>query len=205
MKVVLATRNQHKVSEILQIWGEIPFEVLTLDHFPNMPAFIEDGNSFAENALKKARMVAQKTQLVSIADDSGLEVEVLNKRPGIFSARYAGLHASDRDNLQKVLRELREFKERRACFRCVAALVDPLGYETTMEGVLEGMICEQPLGKNGFGYDPIFVIPTLEKTLAQISSEEKNQISHRAQAFRQIKEVLLHKIRTREYPSSLSD
>jgi len=194
MQLVLATTNQHKLKEILQIWGKIPFEVLTLSSFPEIGPIEENGKTFTENALIKARTVSQKTGLMAIADDSGLEVDALEGRPGIYSARFAGENASDQQNLEKVLHDLHEiqanFNQSTARFRCVAALVDSSGKEITTDGTIEGVICESPRGKNGFGYDPIFLIPSEKRTLAEMSAEEKNQISHRAEAFRKMGKIL---------------
>jgi XTP/dITP diphosphohydrolase len=195
MKVVLATKNHHKVKEILEIWGEMPFEILTLDYFPEIGAIEESGETFRENALKKAREVASRTGLVTVSDDSGLEVDGLKGAPGVFSARYAGEGATDQDNNERLLREIRDIPlnspERKARFRCVAALVDPLGFETTVEGVVEGRVIDELRGRNGFGYDPLFLIPEKGLTTAEMSSQEKHSISHRARAFRRLKEVLI--------------
>lgn len=194
MQIVLATSNPHKLKEILQIWGKIPFEVLTLSSFPKIGPIEENGKTFLENALIKARAVSQKTGLIAIADDSGLEVDALEGRPGIYSARYAGEDASDLQNLEKVLEELHalqvDFNHCTARFRCVAALVHPSGKEITVEGTIKGTICKSPRGKNGFGYDPIFLIPSENRTLAEMSPDEKNKISHRAEAFRKMREIL---------------
>lgn len=201
--LVLATTNSHKLKEILQIWDKIPFDVLTLKDFPEIQSIEENGNSFAENALIKARTVSQKTGLMAIADDSGLEVDALKGAPGIYSARFAAkensiISPSDEENLKKVLEDLRsipvDFSQCRARFRSVAALVTPAGKEMITEGVIEGLICGTPRGTNGFGYDPIFMIPSKNKTFAEIESEEKNRISHRTQAFLKMKEVLLKEI-----------
>ncbi len=197
--LVLATTNSHKLKEILQIWGEIPFKILTLNDFPEIQSIEENGNSFAENALIKARNVSQKTGLSAIADDSGLEVDALKGAPGIYSARYAAkenslILPSDEENVKKVLANLRSisvnFSKCRARFCSVAALVTPAGKEMITEGVVEGLICETPRGVNGFGYDPIFMIPSKNKTFAEMESEEKNRISHRTQAFLKMKQIL---------------
>lgn len=195
--LVLATTNSHKLKEILQIWDKIPFEVLTLKDFPEIQSIEENGNSFAENALIKARIVSRKTGLPAIADDSGLEVDALKGAPGIYSARYAAKEnsltlPSDEENIKKVLADLHSvsvnFSECRARFRSVAALVTPAGKEMVTEGVVEGLICESPRGTNGFGYDPIFLIPSKNKTFAEMECEEKNRISHRTEAFLKMKQ-----------------
>ncbi len=198
MKVVLATKNLHKIKEILEIWGEVSFQVLTLKDFENFPSVEENGSTFAENALKKARAVAEFTQLISISDDSGIEVEGLQGFPGIYSARYAGEGASDEENNQKLMQALKDYPlnspARQARFRCVAALVDPQGFEMSTEGIVEGKILETPQGKEGFGYDPLFWREKEQKTTAALSAHEKHAISHRGQAFRKIKEILLNKL-----------
>ncbi len=200
--LVLATTNSHKLQEILQIWGEVPFKILTLKDFPEIQTIEENGNSFAENALIKARTVSQKAGLLAIADDSGLEVDALKGAPGIYSARFAAKEnsitpPSDKENLKKVLEDLRaipaNFSQCRARFRSVAALVTPAGKEVITEGVIEGLVCESPRGMNGFGYDPIFLIPSKNKTFAELTSAEKNRISHRTQAFLKMKQILLDK------------
>jgi len=195
MKILLATRNRHKVEEILKIWGKLPFEVLTLDSYPHLPPVEEDGSTFEENALKKAREVSQQTRLVTVSDDSGIEVDGLGGKPGVYSARYAGDGATDLQNNKKLLEELKgiplDSPKRNARFRCVAALVDPLDFEITVEGVVEGRILGTPKGKHGFGYDPLFLVPSKGMTTAEMSSEEKNAISHRSEAFRKLKEVLV--------------
>ncbi|MFO1518376.1 MAG: XTP/dITP diphosphatase [bacterium] len=194
-KLILATKNAHKVKEILKIWGEMPFEVLTLESFPHLPAVVEDGKTFAENALKKAREICRETNLLTVSDDSGIEADALNGAPGIYSARYAGEGASDSENNEKLVKALAHLPAdsplRTGRFRCVAALVAPGGFEAVVEGVVEGRILESLHGKNGFGYDPLFFIPELGKTTADMSLEEKNTLSHRSQAFRKMKEILL--------------
>lgn len=195
MKIVLATQNQHKVKEILQIWGEVPFEVLSLADFPDFPGVIEDGESFEENSLKKAREVSRWTGLISVADDSGIEVDGLNGAPGIYSARFAGEKATDAQNNQKLLELLSAYlpgdPARKARFRCVASIVTPQGHEGACEGAVEGEILAELRGAKGFGYDPLFFLPDRGLTTAELSLEEKNAISHRGKAFRKAKDVLL--------------
>ena len=198
MKILIATQNAHKVQEILQIWNSFPFEVMTLKQLPHYPHVIEDGDSFEANAFKKAREIAAFTGMLTVSDDSGIEVDALNGAPGIYSARYAGEGASDSDNNLKLIHELKDFPpdsdERRGRFRCVAAFVDPSdGFEFSTEGVIEGRILSDLKGRQGFGYDPLFYVPHLEKTTAEMSSEEKNGISHRGQAFLKMKTFLLKK------------
>lgn len=188
----MATRNQGKVREISQILMLPGVELLSLEDFPDAPAPDESGDSFAENALIKARAAAHHTGLPSLADDSGLVVDALEGQPGIFSARYAGPGASDQKNIEKLLRELSGFSEdaRAAHFICHAALVfQGRAYQT--EGRLEGVIIPEPRGCNGFGYDPIFLLPGRGLTLAELDPQEKNLISHRAQALSKLKPLLL--------------
>lgn len=195
-KLVLASNNHHKVREIKTILGDLPIEFLTLGDVPNVPPLIEDGETFRENALKKARTLFQHTGLPALADDSGLEVFYLNLRPGVISARYAGPQASDEQNNQKLLQEMRGVAPRRrhARFRSVLALVGP-GYEDVTEGTSEGVLAEAPRGTNGFGYDPLFIPAGKNVTYAQLSDPEKNTISHRARSLARMRDVLKHRLR----------
>ncbi len=192
MKVVLATRNMGKVKEIKQILRGLDLDILTLNDFPEVPSIIEDGKTFKENAVKKARFVAEHLNMPSIADDSGLEVNAFNRRPGILSARYAGENATDEDNNRKLLKELNDIppEKREACYRCVVALVFPSGEEETAEGSCNGFIALEPKGAGGFGYDPLFYIPEYGMTMAELPPEIKNRISHRGKAFARLKEKL---------------
>lgn len=185
MKIVLATRNKGKIKEIREILKGAPVELLTLEDFPAVTLPPEDGKTFLENALKKARFVSKETALPALADDSGLEVDSLGGGPGVRSARYAGEGAMDEDNVEKLLKELKGVApgKRGARFRCVAALVLPSGEELVFEGTIEGAITLEPRGEGGFGYDPVFLIPEKGKTAAQLTMDEKNAISHRGKAF----------------------
>jgi len=160
--------------------------------YPDLPDLIEDGNSFLENALKKASFFSKLTGETVLADDSGLEVEVLDGAPGIYSARYAGKDADDQQNIRKLLDDLKDIaaENRGAAFRCVLVLYHPEGTYDSFEGCLEGRIAKEPAGEGGFGYDPVFILPGDVVTVAQLSSEVKNRISHRAQAFLKLKEKL---------------
>ncbi len=168
--------------------------VLSLNDFPNAPDIEEDGKTFAENALKKARFYSGYLNHLILADDSGLEVDALNGRPGIHSARYVGERASPQENNRKLLDEMEgiPYSKRGARFRCVMALVSPDGNEVTREGVCKGRIGFREVGRKGFGYDPLFVLPALGKTMAQLSVEEKNRISHRGKALRKIRRSIIH-------------
>ncbi len=190
-KLVLATRNNHKIEELRTLLADLNLEIVTLDDFSNVPPLVEDGWTFLENALKKARTVFQYTNLPSLADDSGLEVFFLNRRPGVRSARYAGEHATDEQNNEKLLNEMRGVapRRRRSQFRAVIALVGP-GFEDVAEGTCTGQLAESPHGTNGFGYDPIFVPDGFTRTYAELTAEEKNRISHRSKAVEAGKEML---------------
>ncbi len=187
MKLVLATRNPGKIREIKALLKGLPVEILTLEDLPGLSLPPEDGKTFRENALKKARAVARATGLWALSDDSGLEVDHLRGRPGIYSARYAGEGSTDEENNRKLLEELEgvPWDERKARYRCVIALVDPKGRSFTFEGECEGVIAESPKGRGGFGYDPLFFLPEKGKTMAELEPEEKNRISHRGKALRQ--------------------
>lgn len=198
MKIVLATRNKHKVEEIKEIIkihldGELysKLEILSVSDFSGIPDVEEDGKTFEENALKKAREVYKFTGLPTIADDSGIEVDFLNGEPGIFSARYAGRGATDEQNNAKLLKSLENvpIEKRTARFRCVIAYVDG-EVERTFEGVVEGKVIFQPRGSGGFGYDPLFVPDGFDLTYAEMPRELKNRISHRARAMQKFIEFL---------------
>lgn len=166
--------------------------VLSLEDFPDIPEIAEDGETFLDNALKKARAVAELTGETVLADDSGLEVEALKGAPGVHSSRYAGDGADDAKNITKLLAELREVPpgERKAAFRCVLVLYQPGGRWETFEGRWEGEIAQAPAGEGGFGYDPVFYLPESGLTVAELSAESKNRLSHRARAFEKLKERL---------------
>lgn len=185
-KIILATRNKHKFSEINAFLQENKFQVeLTslLDH-PNLPEIDEDCLSFIGNALKKAKIISKATQLPVLADDSGLSVDILNGRPGVFSARYAGVGATDDQNNQKLLQELKSIplSQQSAKFVCAMVLYLPDGRFYTTTGELPGTMVQQYKGKHGFGYDPIFYMPEKKCTLAEIPENEKIQFSHRTKA-----------------------
>ena len=191
-ELVLATRNRHKGEELAALLGGLGITIRTLDEFPEAPEVIEDGDTCEANAIKKARAIAEFTGLPAVADDTGLEVDALGGRPGVYAARYAGEDATYEDNCRKLLLELRGVpRERRtARFVTVAAIALPSEGIRVAQGILEGEIAEQASGTLGFGYDPLFLIPKLGKTLAQLSADEKNKVSHRAKAFTQAKDLL---------------
>ncbi|MFH1336831.1 MAG: XTP/dITP diphosphatase [Candidatus Zixiibacteriota bacterium] len=193
MRIVLATNNKDKIREIKRILLGLPAEVLTLEDFPGFPKVEETGKTLEENAILKAETVFRFTQLSSLADDSGLEVEVLNGAPGVLSSRFAGEHCSYQDNNRKLLSLMKDVlpEKRGAKFVCVVAIAKGVDQITTIRGEIKGVITEEEKGGNGFGYDPVFFIPQLNRTFAQLTFEEKNKISHRAQAFTKAKEMLL--------------
>ena len=190
-RIVLATNNLHKIRELTTLLAGLPVDLTTLAELKGPPTLREDGSSFRQNALQKARAVHTATGLPSLADDSGLEVFYLNGRPGLWSARYAGPGATDEQNNEKLLTELRGVppRRRRAQFRAVTAFVEG-STEIVTEGVCLGRIGETPRGTNGFGYDPIFLPDGFTITYAELSAGEKNRISHRSKAVGLMKEAL---------------
>ena len=183
---VLATTNKGKTREIREMLKNFPIEIKNLDDFGPIPEVIEDGETFDDNAYKKAAFTAKVLGYPAIADDSGLCVEALDGAPGVYSARYAGKDANDADNVQKLLKELEEKENRNAAFQCVISIAVPTGAALTYEGSCEGIITREPAGENGFGYDPLFFFPEFNKTFAQLSMAEKAQVSHRGKAFREM-------------------
>jgi XTP/dITP diphosphohydrolase len=195
MDLLLATRNVNKTREFAQILGA-EFQVSDLSNLESCAKVEETGRSFRENAMLKALAVSLDRQLADrhllvVADDSGLEIDSLGGAPGIFSARYAGENATDEANINKLLRELSETRERSARFRCVIALVRDGKFLGTFEGAVEGTIVDHPRGNRGFGYDPIFLPDRFDKTLGELPAEAKNKISHRARAIAALREALL--------------
>jgi len=170
----------------------LPIELVGLDSFPGVAEVKEDGATFEDNAAKKASCIRDETGLATLADDSGLEVEALQGRPGILSARFAGERATHAENNEKLLDLLAGLprEQRRARFVCVAALAVPDRRLVLRRGEIEGFIAEQPSGHGGFGYDPIFCVPEFGRTIAELDDATKNRISHRAKAFREIAQVL---------------
>jgi XTP/dITP diphosphohydrolase len=191
-ELVLATRNHDKVIELVALLGDLGITIRTLDEFPDAPDVVEDGDTCEANAVKKARAIAESTGLPAVADDTGLEVDALGGRPGVYAARYAGEDASYEDNCRKLLRELTGLprEQRTARFLTVAAIALPSDGIRVAQGILEGVIAEEASGTLGFGYDPVFLIPELGKTLAQLPADQKNTISHRAKAFAKVREML---------------
>ena len=192
MEIVLATGNLHKVKEIKDILKGLDLKFLTLQDFPKMPDIVEDGKTFEENAVKKAREIARLTGKIALSDDSGIEVQALNNAPGVYSARFAGEKASGSANNKKLIGLLKgiPLARRKARFVCVIAIAEPGGRIYTAKGELKGIIALRPAGKRGFGYDPLFIVPRYKKTVAQLSDVVKNSISHRSKALKKAKGIL---------------
>ena len=185
--LVLATTNKNKVKEFQEMVGDFPVEIRSIADFGTIPECIEDGETFDDNAYKKALHTAKILGLPAIADDSGLEVEALDGAPGVYSARYAGENATDDDNCQKLLKEMEGVTNRKAAFKCVLSIAVPSGPALTYEGSCEGTLLEEKRGESGFGYDPLFYFEEFGKTFAECNSEEKNKVSHRGKALAEVR------------------
>ncbi len=192
IRLLVATHNRGKLREYKELLHDLPVELVYLDDVGITQQVEETGSTFLENALQKALNYARISGLVTLADDSGLEVDALGGAPGVYSSRYAGPNASDRDRIEKLLRDLQGVpRERRtARFRCVIAVATPEGEACTAQGTVEGLIVDTPRGEHGFGYDPVFYLPDRGRTMAELPPEEKNRISHRARAAQAIKPLL---------------
>lgn len=190
-KIVIATHNKHKADEIQAVLNDLDVELLTLDDFPEIGKIPETGDTLVENSKIKAWAVHQATGLSTIADDTGLEVDILNGEPGVYSARYAGENATYSDNVNKLLKEMKDFgpEQRTATFRTVITCIIN-GKEVIAEGNVPGLISTEQFGSNGFGYDPVFWLPDLKRTYAQLSDEEKNNVSHRGLALQNLRKIL---------------
>ena len=191
-QLLVATRNRGKIKEIRALLNGLVEEVLCAADLPDLPETVEDGATFAENALKKAREACTATGLPTLADDSGLVVDGLGGRPGVFSARFAGADADDSANNRKLLQDVIGLNqtERRAAFVCNMAFVTPDNIEQLFEGRVGGTIIDQPRGEHGFGYDPLFLVDGYQQTMAELPLEEKNRVSHRGQALLAFKQYL---------------
>ncbi|MBE9514191.1 MAG: RdgB/HAM1 family non-canonical purine NTP pyrophosphatase, partial [Chloroflexi bacterium] len=189
---LLATTNSGKIREYRFLLGDLGYQIVTLAEQGINEVASELGNSYEQNAQLKAATYAGLTRLITIADDSGLEVDALDGEPGIHSARFAGKDATDADRMRMLLAKLADipWEKRGAHFRCVIAIVRPEGQSELCDGECHGTIAFEARGENGFGYDPIFYLPEMGKTMAEVSFEVKNQVSHRAQASRKAREVL---------------
>jgi len=193
MEIVIASNNKGKVEEIKNYLSDKNIIVFSLEDYPDFPGVTEDGKTYFENAFKKAHAVCQYTKKTAIADDSGLEIEALNNNPGIYSSRYAGLQAGANDNIKKVIEELKKLPpetSKKAAFKCVISIAHPNGNSDVIKESCEGEMILSPRGTHGFGYDPIFYIPELKATMAELSLAKKNEISHRGKAMKRLKELL---------------
>src|SRR5438552_17422870 len=190
--LLLATSNLHKLEEFRALFTEMPLRLLSLRDLQLAMDVEETGTTFAENAEIKARTYAQASNILTLADDAGLKIDALGGAPGVQSARYLGGETSYEERFRVILEQLKGFPvdQRSARFRCVIALAEPSGNIRTMEGVVEGIIADRPRGTNGFGYDPIFYVPELGKTFAELAPEYKNRISHRARAAQSARKLL---------------
>lgn len=182
MKLIIASNNNHKLIEIKAILGGLFEEILSMREAGIEHETIEDGNSFMENAVKKAKEIAELSGCCALADDSGICVDALDGAPGIYSARFCGHHGDDEANNRLLLKKLEGREDRGAHYTCAIALVYPDGRQVCAEGYMYGQIGYEEKGENGFGYDPLFFLPEYGCTAAQLSPEQKNQISHRASA-----------------------
>jgi len=189
MRIVFATKNEGKVREITEMLARTDIELWSLNRFQSLPEIVEDGQTYLENALKKAKIISDFTGETVLADDSGLQVDALAGEPGIYSARYAGEGATDEQNNAKLLAKLKDVpgKKRTASFFCALVLYHPDGSYDSFEAEWRGRIIDERRGTNGFGYDPIFLSPELNKTAAELPPEIKNKVSHRGQAFAKLK------------------
>lgn len=190
--LLIATRNNKKKRELQSILSSWDINILTLDDMETMPEIIEDGVTFVDNAVKKARTIAQLSGCTTLADDSGLEVDALGGEPGVYSARFSGPEADDNKNNRKLLDMMRDVaaEERTARFICVIAVAAPDGSVQTVEGVCAGKIGMYAKGENGFGYDPLFIPAGFDRTFAELADDEKNRISHRGKALQEAKKIL---------------
>ena len=185
--LVLATHNQGKIEEFKMLLSGFPIEVKSLKDFGPIPPVVEDGETFEDNAYKKAHDTARILGFPALADDSGLRVEALDGLPGVYSARYAGEGASDQENNLKLLEAMKGKENRKAIFECVIVIAVPRGPALIYEGRCEGRITHEMRGNNGFGYDPVFYYPPRKETFAQMPPDEKNRVSHRGKAMAELK------------------
>jgi XTP/dITP diphosphohydrolase len=188
LTLVIASTNPGKTAEIRDLLTDYPIYVKSLDDFGPIPPVVEDGETFDENAYKKASFVSRVLGLPALADDSGLVVEALDGAPGVYSARYAGDNASDAQRCATLLAAMKGKTNRRAAFNCVISIAVPTGSALTYEASCEGLILEMPVGANGFGYDPLFYYPPFKKTFAELTRQQKSRVSHRGKALREFKD-----------------
>lgn len=187
MVLVLATTNKGKKKEIMNLLEGYPVDIKTLDDFGPIPEIIEDGETFDDNAYKKASLTARYLGYPAMADDSGLVVPALDGKPGVYSARFAGEDADDEKNLTKLLNDMENIEQREAYFQCVISIAVPTGPALTYEGQCHGVISREPKGDGGFGYDPVFYYPEFKKTFAELSMDEKSGVSHRGKALQEVR------------------
>ncbi len=191
-RIIIASNNAHKIHEIKSMLKDFPYEVLSLKEANIDVEVDENGKTFEENAYIKAKAILDMTGEAALADDSGLEVDALEGKPGVYSARYSGVHGDDKANNNKLLEELKNTPDdkRTARFVCSIVMLTPDGIRIDARGTVEGIIGHEEIGHNGFGYDPLFNIPQLHKTFAQLSEEEKNSMSHRGNALKELRKKL---------------
>ncbi|MCA9405618.1 MAG: XTP/dITP diphosphatase [Candidatus Omnitrophica bacterium] len=191
-ELVVATTNQGKLKEIRQLLADMDIKITSLADYPGAPEVVEDGKTFAQNAIKKAATIALYTKKLTLGEDSGIQIKALGNRPGIYSARYSGPNANDQKNNAKMLRELKDvpMDQRQARYRCFAALVDGRRIVDVVNGSCGGLITTRARGSNGFGYDPYFLIPRYDQTFGELPPEVKAKISHRARALKKVRDVL---------------
>lgn len=191
-ELIVATTNKGKLREIKELLKDFDLKITSLADYPEIPAIEEDGKTFTQNAIKKAATVALYTRKLTLGEDSGLEVKALGNKPGIYSARFAGEKATDQKNNQKLLRSLKKvpLKKRQARYQCHAALINGEGIVDIVKGTCSGVIIDRHRGKNGFGYDPLFLIPRYDKTFGELDPAIKAKISHRARALKKVRKSL---------------
>ncbi|MBT4332885.1 MAG: RdgB/HAM1 family non-canonical purine NTP pyrophosphatase [Candidatus Cloacimonetes bacterium] len=198
MKLLLATRNEDKVIEIKEILKDLDVEIISASQFPDMPDVIEDKDTIKGNSIKKATECAEYSNMLAIADDTGLFVDALDGKPGVYAARFAGENCTYKDNRVKMLKDIKGIENRNAQFRTVCALVSSDGLIATTEGIVEGVITEEEIGDNGFGYDAIFRADDTGKTFGEMTLEDKETISHRSRAFKKMIPILTNFINNKE-------
>lgn len=199
IELLIATKNPGKLREIRELLKDYPFKITSLADYPDAPEIVEDGKTFAQNALKKAATIALYTGKLTMGEDSGIQVKALHNRPGIYSARYSGPNATDEKNNRKMLRELKgiAMSKCQARYQCWVALVDKKGIIDVISGSCGGLIATEPRGANGFGYDPLFLIPRYGKTFGELDPSIKKAISHRARALKKLKKTLKKYLKAR--------
>ncbi len=192
-ELLVASRNTGKVAEIKELLSDLPYKITSLLDYPHLPEIVEDGRTYTENALKKAVGIAKASGKMAVADDSGIEVKFLGNRPGIYSARFAGAHASEKDKNRKLFSLLKNvpMARRQARYCCVIALADAKGRPIgVVQGTCSGYITKEERGSNGFGYDPLFLLKRYNRTFGELPASLKAKISHRARALRKLKKLI---------------